>query len=124
MGAKLKVINVDDLYELAAQGLSQEMIAQQLFISADTLGRRLRDNALIADAYKRGKQSDVQQVVNKLKEIALNGNLGAICFYLKNKDPANWKEQHDVNHTGGLSINVAALKAPIEGQYKSTISNT
>ena len=125
MSRQLIAIDVEKLEHLASKGYSMAVIGKHLGMCRETLRNRFNDNSSILAAYKRGQAIDVQEVANVLRERAMSGKcLGALCFYLKNKDPDNWKEEQNVNHTGSLAINVASLKAPIDGQYSTIKSNT
>lgn len=114
MGASILPVCAKELEELAARGLSLEMIAQQLCITRQTLSKRLKDNLTLQTAYKRGCQQDVQDVVNALKENALKGNVVAQIFFLKNKGKEDWKDKHEVNHSGGLTVNTGFQGRTIE----------
>ena len=106
MGASLKAIDVDQLEDLAAQGLSLEMIGIQLGITRQTLSIRLKNNLTLLTAYKRGQQRDIQDVVNALKYNAIEkNNVIAQIFFLKNKDADHWQDKQDIKHSGNLTIN-------------------
>ena len=70
---------------LAAQGLSQAEICLVIGVSEDTLTRRKSDTAAIADAIKRGKAKSASEISNKLYQMALAGDLGAIIWYEKTR---------------------------------------
>lgn len=115
MGAVVLAINPTELEELASQGLSLAMIGLKLGIHRTTLSRRLKDNKTLATAYKRGQQRDIQDVVNALKYNAIEkNNVIAQIFFLKNKDSENWKDTHDVKHSGNLTINTGFRGKTIE----------
>lgn len=62
-------------------------------ISYDTLARRLNDTAEIAEALKRGEQRAIGNVENALYMSAIQGNLGAQIFYLKNRTGGKWRDK-------------------------------
>lgn len=92
-GRKLIPIDADEVARLAAQGLSQEQIAQALGINWKTLALRIRRFAEFKEAIKNGQTRGVAKVSNALFENAMGGNVAAQIFYLKNRDPENWSDK-------------------------------
>ncbi len=78
---------------LAARGLTKEQIAYCLGFSADTLSRREKDSAAFAEAIKKGKAKGIADVANALYESAMGGSIPGQIFFLKNRDPENWKDR-------------------------------
>lgn len=78
--------------KLAATGLSQVQISACLGINASTLIEKKRYFANFADAIKIGKAKGIGTVTNALFQSAQNGSVPAQIFYLKNRDPENWKD--------------------------------
>lgn len=76
-------LDLQKVEELAAQGLSYRQIACLLGVSERTLYYRLRIDDSFCAAVERGRASAVVEVVPKLKELALAGNLTALVFFLK-----------------------------------------
>lgn len=73
-------------------------------ISYDTLARRLNDTAEIAEALKRGEQRAIGNVENALYMSAIQGNLGAQIFYLKNRTGGKWRDKTEqVTHLRSAS---------------------
>lgn len=89
----VKPIDPKKVEELAGQGLAGYQIAEGLGISYDTLARRIADTAEIADALKRGEQKAIGTVENALYMSAVQGNLGAQIFYLKNRTGGKWRDK-------------------------------
>lgn len=101
------LINEKKLFKLASRGLSQRLIADGLGISRTALQKYLRIDPALQATYKRGQAQDVQDVVDALKTNAVDkNNVVAQIFYLKNKDPDNWQDKRDVQHSGSLTVNV------------------
>ena len=91
-------IDVDRVEKLAAQGLSEQQIADTLGISRSTIDRRKRDDDAFVAALKRGKHKGIENVTNALYEAATAGdkpNVSAMIFYLKNR--AGWRDRQDIN---------------------------
>ena len=103
MQTKPKIpIDIAKVEMLAAQGLTQEQIADVLGIADRTLYRRKKEMAELSEAIKRGKAKGIAIAVNKLMEQVRDGNLGAICFFLKCQGGWNEKikiESNNVNTT-------------------------
>jgi transcriptional regulator with XRE-family HTH domain len=78
---------------LASRGLTKEQIAYCLGFSADTLSRREKDSAAFAEAIKKGKSQGIADVANALYESAMGGSIPGQIFFLKNRDPQNWKDK-------------------------------
>lgn len=91
---------------LAAQGLSLEQIASVIGCSADTVGRRKKDNAKFADAIKRGQNKGIATITNALFQKAKTGDNAAMIFYLKNRDPENWREKQFIEQNTNLTHNI------------------
>jgi hypothetical protein len=81
MGRTKIKIDVGQVEELAAQGLSQVEICATLGISEDTMTRRKKDSADFAGALERGKARASATISNKLFELAASGNLVAIRWW-------------------------------------------
>lgn len=90
---------------LAAQGLTMEQIASVLGMGERTLYEKQEDNAQLAQAIKRGRHKGVASITNALFQKAKGGDNTAMIFYLKNRDPENWKDRKDVSTTGEIEIN-------------------
>ena len=89
---------------LAAQGLSQEQIADVLGISERTLRNRKKESAEFAEAIKRGQSKGIALATNKLMEQVRDGNLGAICFFLKCRGAWSEKLKIESNNTNTTRI--------------------
>jgi transcriptional regulator with XRE-family HTH domain len=91
-------IDIDRVEKLAAQGLSEQQIADCLGISRSTIDRRKRDDDAFVAALKRGKHRGIENVTNALYEAATAGdkpNVSAMIFYLKNR--AGWRDRADIS---------------------------
>lgn len=114
MRTKPKIeIDLCEVERLAAQGLTQEQIALCLGISARAYQYKKKDDAEIAAAVKRGQARGISTVTNKLFELCEEGNLGAICFYMKTR--GGWSEKQQVEHSGPDG-------GPIKAQIDATLT--
>ncbi|MCZ3742187.1 small terminase subunit [Lactobacillus mulieris] len=73
------------------QGLSNEQIANNIGINRKTLGQWAKKHAPISNALKKGKEVTRFEVENALYDKAINGNVTAMIFWLKN----NWSEKYN-----------------------------
>jgi hypothetical protein len=91
--------------KLAATGLSQVQISACLGINASTLIEKKRYFANFANAIKLGKAKGIGTVTNALFQSAQNGSVPAQIFFLKNRDPENWKDvtAHSVSLVSKMS---------------------
>jgi hypothetical protein len=88
--ARIK-IDLQEVEDLAAMGMTQGQIADCLGISTSTLDRRKQDNGDFEAALKRGKARGIRAAVERLHGF-MEGNrgLGATIFYLKAQ--AGWSD--------------------------------
>ncbi|MCD1124821.1 hypothetical protein LPW36_02020 [Jinshanibacter sp. LJY008] len=95
-------LNIDlvQVKDLASRGLTDEQIALALGISISTITRRKKDNDEFCAAIKKGKALGIATVANALFKNATEGNTTAQIFFLKNRDPNNWNDRQQVEHTG------------------------
>ena len=94
-GRPTKDVSLTEAEKLAARGLSYDQIAVCLQMSTKALGYRRKDVPGLQGAIDRGRTAGVKAVTNALYESAVEGNLGAQVFYLKNRDRDNWKDRFD-----------------------------
>ena len=100
---------------LAAQGLVTEQIARVLDMGLSTLYEKQARFPELRDAIKNGRAKGIAQVSNALYDNAINGDNVACIFYLKNRDPDNWKDKRDHVHTGDADKPLATVNLdPVE----------
>lgn len=76
---------------LLAQGLTFKQLASAIGCSEDTLKRYRNKDPKLEEACQQGKAQGIAKVTNALFQSALNGNVTAMIFYLKNQ--AGWKDK-------------------------------
>jgi len=112
-----KAINLDhnEIERLAGMGLNERQICASLGINPSTLTRKKHIKS-IKQALERGRASAIAQVSSKLFDNAIEGKETSIIWFLKNRDPDNWKDRNilETNHTINLShvINSAKERIP------------
>ena len=93
----LGVMTLEEQVEvLAGKGLTMKQIANCLGFGRTKL-YRLKDNKKdIRDALKRGRAKGLTLVANALYTSALEGNVTAQIFYLKNRSPNEWRDRREL----------------------------
>ena len=102
-GRKPININIEELERLAGMGLSERQIAAAMDISNSTLTRK-KHIEQIGHALKKGRAKAVAAVSSKLFDNALEGKETSAIFFLKNRDPENWKDRQEVI-TASINLN-------------------
>lgn len=77
----------------ARDGLTDEQIAHNMGISRSTLAKWKTEHKNISDVLKRGKEVVDYEVENALLNKALNGDVTAMIFWLKNRRPDKWRDK-------------------------------
>ena len=78
-------IDLAQVEDLAAKGLTQKQICQCVGISEDTLQRRKRGSAVFAASMEKGKLSARIVVSNALYDQCRKGNVAAIIWFEKTR---------------------------------------
>ena len=112
-----KDIDLEELYDLAKIGLTEEQIATSLGVHQSTMTRRKKEDTDFAEALKAGKQAGITAGTNSLFTGATSEakpSTAAQIFFLKNR--ARWTDRIETEHTGSVGLDVqldaaiAALK--------------
>lgn len=120
--------------KLAAAGLNIIQIGQSLGWSEDTIHKKKREHPELAESIIKGQATGIEQVTNKLHKRAVGFTVKEVheehtfdksgkpivkkkivkkhivpdttaqIFYLKNRDPENWRDVQDVQHSGDIII--------------------
>ena len=112
-----KAINLDhnEIERLAGMGLNERQICASLGINPSTLTRKKHIKS-IKQALEKGRARAIAQVSSQLFNNAMEGKETSAIFFLKNRDPDNWKDRNilETNHTINLShvINSAKERIP------------
>jgi hypothetical protein len=142
---------LESIEKHSAQGLNEEQIAHSLGIGYSTFQRKKKDTGEIGERIKRGRSKGIGTITNKLFQRAQGFNieedkvfcfkgkiithtvkryfppdLGAMAFYLKNRDPENWKDQRHIEETRrhvGLDTEITSEMTPQEAadSYADTL---
>lgn len=88
----------------ARNGLTNEQIAANMGISKVTFYEWRNKFPNFANLIKEDKDYADTQVENALYKQALEGNVTAAIFWLKNRRRKDWKDKQDLEVTGELGI--------------------
>ena len=98
------------LEEWYTQGLCIKDIDKKMGISVTTVYDWMNKDPKIAAAIKKGRDKSIDMVENALFKSAINGNVTAMIFYLKNRAPERYKDRVDNN----INTNNMDIKLKIE----------
>lgn len=87
--------HLNKIEDWAANGLTVEQIAKNIGISTASLYNWREQEPAILEAIKRGRDTCVDLVENALFKSAINGNVTAQIFVLKNKRPDSYKDKRE-----------------------------
>lgn len=91
---------LQQLEQWIGDGLTLACIAEKMNISRNCLYEWRQKSSVISDAFKKGENRAVDNVENALYSAAMNGNITAQIFFLKNRRPDAWKDKRDTEITG------------------------
>ncbi len=81
----------------ATFGATAEEIANYLNIPWGSFKRWIYAEPELREALKRGRDASDERVIESLYQQALAGNVGAICFWLKNRRPSEWRDVQNID---------------------------
>lgn len=95
----------------ARRGLTNEEIAANMGISAATLYNWKNNNLEFLEVLKADKDYCDDQVENALYKAAMEGNVTAQIFYLKNRRRNDWRDKQELEVSGEVGISDAIKQA-------------
>ena len=101
------------LQDWARQGLTDEQIAEKMGVGYSTLRVWKKQFPQIAETLRQSKDVVDAEVENSLLRKALDGDVTACIFWLKNRRPQAWREKRETvlsNSIEDLSPLVELLK--------------
>lgn len=98
----------------ARDGLTYEQISKNIGIDTSTLWDWRKKEANISNALKKGREVVDFEVENALLKNALNGNVTAQIFWLKNRKKNEWREKIEIPTNPQELNKVEQLLAKIE----------
>ena len=100
-------------------GLSLEQIAKNIGINECTIYDWKKKEAKISEALKKGREVVDFEVENALLKSALEGNVTAQIFWLKNRKKEQWREKQEYTNEEEL----AKLDKLLEEQKNAYMDN-
>jgi hypothetical protein len=88
----------------ATFGATAEEIANYLNIPWGSFKRRVYAEPELREALKRGRDASDERVIESLYRKALTGDVGACCFWLKNRRPSEWRDVQHLDQAAGHYI--------------------
>lgn len=87
----------------ARDGLTNEQIANNIGINAKTLYEWKKKESKIGNILKKAREVVDYEVENALLKSALEGNVTAQIFWLKNRKKEQWREKQEYNNDEELN---------------------
>jgi len=84
---------LQQITQLAAQGLTVKQVAASIGIGATTFFERQKVMPELKEAIEAGRAKGIATITNALFQKAKNGDNTAMIFYLKNRDRDSWGER-------------------------------
>lgn len=86
------------------QGLLNKQVAHNVGVDVATLHEWRNRFPEFDDLFKRTKEIVDYEVENALHKAAMEGNVTAQIFWLKNRKPVQWRDKQDVEYSGRVDI--------------------
>ncbi len=83
-------------------GVTDKQLSDFFDINEFTLNRWKKDKPKFSESLKTGKLLADSMVSKSLYKQALLGNVTACIFWLKNRQPALWRDKHDITVKGAI----------------------
>jgi len=117
--SKLNSLDMSEVERLGGLGLTLEEIGYVLGVTRQTI-YNWKKNPKFFDILKKGKAQADGRVKQSLYQRALEGDVTAQIFWLKNRDPKNWgdKRQLDISSDDGSEVVIRVVKTESQGAKK------
>ena len=104
VGRPAIVLDVETTRTLAAQGLTEQQIADAMKVNIKTLVANRKRYEDFQAALTEGKSQGIAAMTNAVFRMGTAGNFQAAKYYLNNRDPSNWKERVDHHVEGDIAV--------------------
>ena len=115
---------VEQIEQWSRQGFTQQQIANNLGISLATLKNYKKRSLAISTAIKRGRQVTDYEVENALFKSAVNGDVKAMIFWLKNRRPDKWRARKEADEIKLLEREIQLKEEKISFNEKKSHNKT
>lgn len=102
--SKYKPEYAEQAHKFALVGLTDVQMADYFEVSESTFSLWKNEYPELSEALKSGRQAADANVGKSLYSKALDGDTTAAIFWLKNRQRANWRDRHEVEHTGTIDL--------------------
>ena len=86
----------------ARDGATDEILAKKMGISPSTLYEWKNKFPEISEALKKGKEIVDFEVENAMLKAIENGNVTAMIFWLKNRQPEKWRDKPEITEDAAI----------------------
>lgn len=107
---------LDEVADWCRNGATNAEIADRLGIAMSSFCEYQNKHAEFSEVLKKTKDFVDGQVENALLKAALEGNITAQIFWLKNRRPQKWREKVDDKPTGNNEAAVIVDDVPEKGE--------
>lgn len=97
---------LEDLTKCSALGMDTKHIAQHIKYPYQKLLYLVKFDEAVQDAIEAGEAKATQGVLSALLKKAMEGDLGAIKYWLKNRT-TNWNDDHKLELGGSVGVESA-----------------
>lgn len=94
----------EQIIAAGSEGLSLTAFAGVIDVCRDTINEWTREHPEFSDAVKRHAAKRVEYLERTLLSSEQGPRVTARIFALKNADPENWKDKHDIEHSGSVNV--------------------
>ena len=126
MAKKADILTPENLLRVqgwARDGLTLDDIARNLGIAKSTLCRWKDEEKELSDALKIGRDVADRVVENALYKTAIEGNVTAQIFWLKNRKAQQWRDGKSLELAGSVETTPHDVRLVFGGEDESGITN-
>ena len=125
---KLDPQAIKNILGVLRQGRDITTAARIAGVSRQAIYAKMKASPAFRDQIDEAKAFALDCVVGALWDAATGqpvaprnrpANIIAAIYYTKNKDPQNWRDKHDIEHSGGLTLAQIVAKAEAEDEDAS-----
>ena len=96
----------DQVYKLCLLGYTDAQLGVFFDVTEQTINNWKNAHPSFFESIKSGKDIADGEVVDSLRRKAMSGDPTACIFWLKNRQPKNWRDKQEIEHSGEMSVNI------------------